>query len=154
MLIVTIWRLFNYSKEALKTKLTGECFYKDTAGHMDNATPLAYANHGLKNRYDLTKTSKSAEMMGGLHLDIMHMPRYLLNNVTLRIRMTRSKNEFCLMSSTANADYKVVLQDVCLDVRRICVAPSVINSHAAVLLRGKSAKYPLRRTDVLSFSVS
>ena len=58
------------------------------------------------------------------------------------------------MSALPTADYKVVLQDISLDVRRIKVAPEVINSHAAVLLRGNSAKYPLRRTDVLSFSVS
>ena len=53
-----------------------------------------------------------------------------------------------------NADYKVVLEDICLDVRRVRVAPAVINSYAAVLLCGKSAKYPLHRTDVFSFSVS
>ena len=74
-------------------------------------------------------------MIGGLHLDSMHMPRYLLNNVTIRLRMTRAKNEFCL-SSGADPNFKLVLQDISLDVRRVKVAPAVINSHAAVLLRG------------------
>ena len=57
------------------------------------------------------------------------------------------------MSAAQAPDFKVVLQDICLDVRRIHVAPAIINSHAAVLLKGNSAKYPLKHTDVLSFSV-
>ena len=58
------------------------------------------------------------------------------------------------MSSGANPDFKLVLQDISFDVRIVKVAPAIINSHAAVLLRGKAAKYPLRRTEVLSLSVS
>ena len=58
------------------------------------------------------------------------------------------------MSSATDSNFKLVLQDISLDVCWVKVAQAVINSHAAVLLRGKAAKYPLHCTEVLSFSVS
>ena len=81
----------------------------------------------------------------------MHMPHYLLNNITLHLLMTHSKEQLLPHVVAAAPDYKIVLQDICLDVRCIHVAPVVSNSHAAGLLKGNSAKYPLKHTDVLSF---
>lgn len=78
--------LLNYGNDALKTKVTSELFYKDTPGRMDAANPVAPAtdvNHGLSRSNQHIQLSSLVEMMGGLHLDIMHMDHYLLNNVKL-----------------------------------------------------------------------
>ena len=91
---------------------------------MDNTKVTeADVDYGLLKLHNLTNLSQSVEMIGGLHLDTMHMQCYLLNNVTLRLSRYLLKNEFCLMSASPDADYKDVLQDICLDVCKIMVAP-------------------------------
>ena len=50
----------NYGEEAKTSQLSMDMFYKDTAGKMNVANPLAgddEANLGLKARYEFTKES-------------------------------------------------------------------------------------------------
>ena len=82
-------------------------------------------------------------MVGPLHSDMFFQPKYLLNGVDLRVKLIRSKEEFCLMSTTANAAYKIVLQECALYVRKVRVSPSVMLGHAKALEKG-TAKYPVR----------
>lgn len=58
------------------------------------------------------------------------------------------------MSLLTNPNFKIVFEDVELHICCVRIAPAVINAHADVLLCGKAAQYPLKRTDVISSSVS
>ena len=139
--------LLHYGPEAKQTQLTTGLFYKDTAGLMDQCNPLDEdnpVNNGLKKRHAFIKGSKSVEMIGPLHTDLFFQPKHLLNGVDMRIRLIRSKSDFCLMSSTAGAAYKVLIQDCSLFIRKVKVAPSIMLGHAKALEKG-TAKYPVRR---------
>lgn len=148
--------LLSYGKEAKESLLTSELYFKDTPGKMDAADPLladAAANKGLKNRHFFTKESQEIDLCGKLHSDIFALERHLLNGVDLKIKLIRSKPGFCLMSSEADADYKVVITKCFLRVRKVKVSPSVLLKHAAIL-RTQSAKYPLRRVECKSFTIN
>ena len=134
------------------SELTGALFYKDTAGSLNVADP-AGANLGLKKRSEFTKESQTVDLMGRLHLDICNQDRLLLNGVDMRIKLIRSKNEFCLMSSEAGAKYKVAIQEATLRVLHVTPTPSALLMHSQ-MLRKTPAKYPIIRSDCKVFTIS
>ncbi|CAH3126509.1 unnamed protein product [Porites lobata] len=147
--------LLNYGEEAKTSQLSMAMFYKDTAGKMNVVNPLAAddeANLGLKARYEFTKESHTVDMMGPIHSDIFFQDPLMLNGVNLRIKLNRAKNVFCLVSSAAGANFKVVITEAILFVRRVKVASSIILGHAAGL-KHASAKYPIRRIDCKVLSI-
>uniref|UniRef100_T1J0W9 Uncharacterized protein n=1 Tax=Strigamia maritima TaxID=126957 RepID=T1J0W9_STRMM len=44
-------------------------------------------------------------MFGRLHTDIFNQPHFLIPGVTMRLRLSRTKDAFNLLSPEANADY-------------------------------------------------
>ena len=94
--------------------LTLALFYKDQAGKMDAVNPLADAadaNEGLRECDAHTSESKSVAMQGRNHLDLFAIDRYILGAVRIKIKIVRSRNPFCLVSSADNPDFKVVLEE-------------------------------------------
>ena len=122
---------------------------------MDVADPTigdANANLGLKTRYDFSKTSNTIEMAGPLFCDVFFSERLLLSYVDLKVVMNRSSDEFCLMASEGDADYKVKLIDANLKIRKVKVNPSVSLAHEVALKKGP-AIYPIRRVECKSFII-
>ena len=147
--------LLSYGEEAKTSQLSMSLFYKDTPGKMDSVNPVADdadANLGLKARYAFTKSSNTVDMMGPIHSDIFFQERLLLNGVNLRIRLNRTKNAFCLVSSAVNPQFKVIITQAILYVRKVKVAPAISLGHAAALKQA-TAKYPLRRIECKVLSI-
>ena len=125
-------------------------FYKDTPGKMDVVDPVADdgdANMGLKARYTFTKQSNTVDMVGPIHSDIFLQDRLILNGVNLRLKLNRAKNSFCLVSSVPGANFKVVITEAILYIRKVKASSSITLGHSAAL-KQSPAKYPIRRVDM------
>lgn len=149
-----IENLLSYGPPAKKSQLTASLYYKDEAGKMDSANPNADGverNGGLAKRAAFTATSREVDMIGRLYSNIFFQERYMLNEVTARIKLTRSKDAFCLMSNGDQA-YKVKLTAAALLVRKVKISPSVYLAHAKTLENG-TAKYPIRRVICKTFTI-
>ncbi len=145
--------LLNYSREAKESQLTSSMFYKDTAGQHDNPDVTADpGNEGLRKRHEFSSRSKTLDMTGPIHADIFMQDRMLLSGIDVKVKLTPSKPEFCLVSPEADAEYKVVITHAALLVRRVRVNPSIALGHARALEHGP-AIYPLTRSEVKAFSV-
>ena len=128
-------------------------WYKDTAGHMD-ATQENGGNVGLaRRRRRHIVGSRVVEMMGRLHVDLFMQDRFLLNGVTVRVRLVRSKDTFSLMAGGANPDYKVCIVDAVLFVHKAVLSPTVQIAHIQALHKG-TAKYLLRPVDCKVYSIA
>ena len=68
----------------------------------------------------------------------------ILSEDNLRIKLNRAKNSFCLVSLAAAPNFKVVITEAILYVRKVNVASSIILGHAAAL-KQTTAKHPIRR---------
>lgn len=91
-----IGTMLNYGEDAKKSLLGRKCFYKDEKfGTVD---PTTSDNPELKKTYELTKKSKTLDLIGLLYYDIFQQHRLLLSMVDLQIKMIRSKPTFCLMA--------------------------------------------------------
>jgi len=149
-----IENLLSYGPDAKESQLTACLFYKDTAGKMDVSDPrvaAADANIGLTKRAVFVNENRIVDMIGRLHSDIFFQPRYMLNEVNTKIRMSRSKDSFCLMCAGGNT-YRVVIVSAALFIRKVKVSPSVYLAHARTLEQGM-AKYPIRRVICKTFTV-
>ncbi|XP_072022286.1 uncharacterized protein F54H12.2-like [Amphiura filiformis] len=147
--------LLNYGREAKETQLTSSLFFKDKAGLMDETNPHAddgVVNTGLKKRCEYSARSRLIDMTGPLHSDIFMQEKLLLNGIDLKVKLTPSKAQFCLIGTNAAGDYKVSITHASLMVRRVKVSPSVSLAHARALEVG-TAKYNLNRVEVKAFSI-
>ena len=128
-------------------------YYKDNPGRMGVSDPTAAAaNLGLKARYEISKASGIIEMTAPVFCDVFISERLLLSFVDLKVVMNRSSNEFCLMASEADADYRVKLIDASLKIRKVKVNPTVSLAHKVALKKGP-AIYPIRRVECKSFII-
>ena len=146
--------LLTYGPSAKTSHLTGALFYKDTAGKMEANDPTSddNVNKGLKKRYELTRESRLIDMVGLIHGDIFFQDRLLLNGISLKLTFHRSKNSFCLLTPFPDNNYRVQIVEASLYVRKVSVSPAVSLSHSKSLL-SLTAKYPLRRVEVKTFSI-
>ena len=142
--------LLYYGDEAKTSKLTAALYYKDTKDKMDSSKPwIEDGNQGLRSRAYYTRSSRTVQMMARIHADIFECPKLLCPMVDIRIVMHRSSPEFCLMAD--KPDYKVVIQNAVLHVRQVTPIHSIARSH---LEHFTLAKYPVRRTEVATYTVS
>ena len=151
-----ITTLMTYGSDAKESQLGAELFVKDTPGKMDAVDPLALVanrNRGLHTRYNYIKGSSAFELMGPLHLDLFCQDRLLLNGVKLRIRMNRSKNAFCLVSPEDGADYKVVILQSILYIRKVKIYDDTFLG-IATALEHTPALYPIPRVECKVMSIS
>ncbi|GBO00332.1 hypothetical protein AVEN_26818-1 [Araneus ventricosus] len=125
--------------------------FKDTPGSLDVTDP-AGDNEGLKKRTSLIEKSKVLDLIGNLHCDIFYQDRLLLNLVDLKVKLIRSKPEFCLIAP-ANANYNVIIEHASLFVRKVKVSPGVLLGHAKAL-QSTSARYPIDRVLSKMYSIS
>ena len=147
--------VLNFSKDAKASHLTSALFYKDQAGKMDAVNPLpdlVDANKGSKESHAHTSASKSVAMEGRIHSDLFAIDRYILGAVPIKIKLVRSRNPFCLVSSADNPDFKVVLEECMFRVRRVNVSSTTILTHTQAL-QHQTAKYPINRINCKVFSV-
>ena len=94
------------------------------------------------------KGSKSMELVGPLHLDFFNQSQHLLPGVNMRIRLTRAKDEFVVITKKQ----KVVIEKACLYVRRVRVHPEVLAAHEERLL-SENAGYNFQQTEMLTYII-
>ena len=102
-------------------------------------------------RCQFTNESRVVDMIGGIHSDLFFQDKYLLNDVGIRIRLSRNKDTFCLMSDAA-ATFKVKILDCKLHVRKVKISPSVFIAHKKSLGKRKR-KYPIRRAVCKTYTI-
>ncbi|XP_039887838.1 uncharacterized protein LOC120733608 [Simochromis diagramma] len=141
----------NYSEETLKTQFTAGLFYKDTAGSHDSHVVNNGPNRGLVRRAVYSERSREFHVIGPLHSDIFFCEKLLLNNVDLRIKLTRANDAFTLMAPE-NANYHLNIVGASLFVRKVTVSPAVRVGHASALMHA-NALYPISRINVKTFSI-
>lgn len=155
-----IENLTSLSRNTKETQMGTCLWFKDDYRNMDSATcqvldgqgkPVPNTNSGLQSRGALTRRSHVVEMVGRLHSDMFSQDRLLLNKVKLRIKLIRSRNPFCLMSTMA-AGPKVHIDKAVLYVRKVDISDNVFNAHQQALIRGP-AKYPIKRVICKYFQI-
>ena len=144
----------NYSNPAKKTWLRQfEGFYWDDAGEMDADTNQAFV-YKAKEMWG-GNGGKSTYLRGKLHLDLVHQGRLIPNNVNVRLILTRSRQEFFMMSFVPNqSPFKITIESATLEARRVKLAPSEQLRLERVLSSSSGGLYPITHVVVKNFTLS
>ena len=142
--------VMQFSPLAQQSHMRTMGWYKDEAGKFDDK-----ANTGFVKRQNLIGNSNSVELVGPLYFDFFNQDRHLINNTSLRIRLTPNKPEFALNAYPVAAGakkFKVLFENVILYANRLEMNPSVINGHA-VGLSSQNARYFINHSDLLTYTI-
>lgn len=140
--------LLNYGYDARKSHLSCGLWSADEAGHMESIKNND--QDGIEERRSYIIRSRECELAGSLHLDICNQSKYLLNGVELRFKFNRSKDTFSMMSD--GTVFKVQIKEAKLWLRKCKISPTVLLAHNSAL-QTATAKYPITRVDVKSFTL-
>ena len=136
----SIESLLNFNKESIESKL--QCLGFDMS---------------KDNRQKWVGKSDIFEISGALRLDFLNQPKYLIPGVNIRIRLTRSTDDFALVNKKGDTDpgdgaYKIIITHALLYVRRVKVHPAITKAHT-LGLETKNALYPYNRSKTVSFTI-
>ena len=148
--------LLNFGTDTKKGELTASFWHEDTAANFDLLTD---ENVGFTTRRRLGELGANISLMGKVHADFFNQSRILVDGVDMHIKLTRSPAAFCLMRSDAEVDggappnFKIKIDSISLYVRKITP------SHTCRLgiiagLKLASIKYPIKRVEMRTFSIS
>lgn len=174
-------KLLSYRPETLATQMKAcSLWEKDTAGHMDDCKngdptqvksefdvdddkvtvresdlvmnlPEGGKNVGLRNRHSAVSNGEKITLIDRLYLDLFQQDRFIPNGVDLRLRFNRAKSDFYMMTA-AGSTGKIKILSMLLWVRKVRPTPTVLNA-INERLNLETAKYPLRRVDVKTFTI-
>ena len=134
-----ILTLLNLDSSAKESQTTSQLFIMDDADHPEDPDP-AGNNSSLYDRSLYITQSKVIDLQGPVFHHFFQLPRYMLNQVDVKLKLFRSSPAFSLLSGEANPSYKIEILDIYLLARKIKVSPSVIYGHSE-MLNHTNAKY-------------
>ena len=106
-------------------------------------------NLGLKKCASFTSESKAVDLTGKLHGDIFSQEKYLLDMMKVHLGPHRNKNQFCLMCSGTNPNFKVKVLEAVLKARIVNISSNAYLGITSAL-QENTAKYPVRRVVIKS----
>ncbi len=145
--------ILQYGNTAGKTFLQAQGFFRDRAVFFESTANTQQGNMGFVERHALFSESKIVDLEAPLLLGICQQPKYLLNGVDIQLKLYPSRPEFCLMSPTADANYRVEVVQASLRVRKVLPVPEILLAHAETI-REHPAEYFYKRSELRSFQIS
>ena len=151
------WAYMTTSSYSAKSKKTWLCqlegWYWDDATEYEATSNPA---HEMKAK-DMWNNGggESTQLRGRLHLDLVHQGRLIPNNVNVRLILTRSRQEFFMMSwASSQKPFQITIESATLDVRPVKLAPSEQLRLERVLASLSGALYPITHVVVKNFTLS
>jgi hypothetical protein len=140
--------VLNFPQETTNRQLTAQMFYLDTSGAHDTDVE----NNGFKFRQYFSAKSREFVLEGPLYVDLCNQGRYLLNNVDVRIRLSRQPDKFCLMDLGDNPKAVLNIQQAILKVQKITLDPGA-QLGIETYLRNHNAIYNIMRGEPKMFTI-
>ena len=133
--------LLSFTSNEKKSKLTTEGFYSPS-----ERSSVARLYNSYKKKY--------FEGYGRLHLDICHQPRLILSGCNVKLKLFRNNVESVIKKHTGDGvPLSVHIEEIYLNVRRVKLTPHE-HLHIENTLSKVSAKYPITRVEVKSFTIN
>ncbi|XP_066910114.1 uncharacterized protein F54H12.2-like [Clytia hemisphaerica] len=126
----------------------------------EKVAPVNYIFGALASQVDVSlggtrifAESKVVDLIGKIHSDIFNQGKLILNGLTLKVTLLRNKPEFMLLSPVVNADYKVVITEAIMCLRKVQLTPHKFEEIQRRLEK-EQANYPLDRIDIRTHSAA
>ena len=142
--------MVNYQPQVGSHQLSSQMYYPDTEGAHDSAT----GNKGFTWRQYFTSESREFEMCGAVSVDISNQSRYMLNNIDIRVRLSRSPNKFCLMDFTTTPKAKLNIKQAILQIPKVDLDKEAqLGIESQLRLHKRNAIYNILRQEPKMFTI-
>lgn len=140
---------------AKKSRLENQLYHQDTHGDaFDQTGPLLTPiNSGFIQRSEYIAQSRIADIVWCPHVDLFTQNRPLPSHVNVKLKLTRSSPEFCLMASSGKR-YMIKIIKAVLYVRMIKPNPPILTAIDALFEKNEKLMYPLRRVIINTFVIN
>ena len=115
--------LLRYGKDAKKSQLTTQLWFKDSAGNYDDPDAENGLNLGLYERSRYFTKGRKVDLQGPIYHDLFGLDRYIINQVGLTVKFYRSKPEFYLMSNDSSASYAIEIEEMVIKLCKVQCNP-------------------------------
>jgi hypothetical protein len=139
----------NYSEEAIKTNFLPGGFIKDEINHFD---AFDEKNSGYVQRKKLTNNGLILDLYSHIDVDIFNQPRYLINNVDVKIVFLLENASFYLLEKD-NQQSIIKIHEAQLIMRHIYVNPNIILHHHQLLHKNIKIKMPFKRSEIKTYTI-
>jgi len=139
--------LLGKGKEEKKASLLNGLWVTDSLG------TATVKNVGYGERLKFLEKSKSLELTGKIYDGIWQQDRYILPNVTVKLKLLRQKADFALYAPKNDVKYTIEYQEAILFVKRHMLNPIVQHQHMAALEKGEVALYPFQDIQVNTLAI-
>ncbi len=146
----------NNHLESIGFKLDGGNM--DATGFMPKEDPKDESekrafNSGALHRGRWFTEGKTFEMQGRLLTDLCDLSRYLLNNTKVAFKLYRNRPEFVQGALDGSKEYKILLEEIYLQVAYVKPSPGVLMGVRRALEKNHRALYPFIRSEVRTFNI-
>lgn len=148
--------LLETTDSAKTSRLQSSLFYMDTPGYMDDLdiNPSTAGNKGLVQRAAFIAESKPTEVIGPLHVDVLKVPKYLLNGVNIGINLFSTNSQFRLLSSNElKPVYKVDIMDISLIMCHVTPSNQLLLAHQKLMEDNIPARYFYVQEELRKFTI-
>lgn len=111
------------------------------------------ANNGLVLRNVITSGGKHAEFEGPICIDICEQDRLIINGVDIQFKFYPNTHSFCLLTPKRNENYKLVIEDVSLNMCLVNMNPAVLVAQSDII-QSSPALYPYNESQIKAFNIS
>ena len=118
----------------------------------DAVFPAGSKNEGMRKRHEWIAGGNKIVLLDRLHLDLFQQEKFIPNGVDIRLRFNRNKSNFYMMTKTPMTG-KVQIMSMLMWVRKVRPTATVLNA-INQRLNTETAKYPLRRVEVKTFTIA
>lgn len=145
-----IENILNYGTDATRTHLESVGWSLDPS----NLDSLTGENPALTARKQIFSPGRKVEIMGKLHVDVFNQPRFLPNNIDIKISLQKAKTAFYIMepAATGQSDVKIVEANIFVD--HVHVNPNILLAHDKVLEAGTTAKIPYKKSMIRQYTIN
>jgi hypothetical protein len=133
-----LFNLLTYGAGYKSSILSEELYFPDSKPNKF----VLNENEGFKKRQELAALSAEFECIGSINEAIFKQQRYVPGDVNLQLTLRRNDPKFCLVSSDANKNYKVVISEAVLYIKRHVLSPEVQSYHQTGHVKYIQAREP------------
>ncbi len=128
----------SHDKSATNTHLRSRFFIPDDqVDYADNAKVETRPNAAYALRQNFVGTNTTLYFNAPIHASLFATgSRYLLPGVNVKMKFTRNNDAFTILANTdSKSEYRILIDDLRVSVKRIKVSKSVLDTHSARLLK-------------------
>lgn len=112
----------------------------------------SHKNPGYVKKFARVRDSRFFETTAPLHIPFSHQEKYLLNGMDIRFELFRAKDSFVLMSGTGDEKFKIHVEDIKFNIRRVELTQQLCLALETALQK-QPAKYPIRRLEMKTLAI-